>query len=76
MCHVGGAEVLILPSMVSNNCHNSFYSKAKVEGTPEHCFIFNDEVNGVKVPRQLNKQWYINTAYDRLSGFGICEGRR
>lgn len=51
-------------------------SKAKVEGTPEHCFIFNDEVNGVKVPRQLNKQWYINTAYDRLSGFGICEGRR
>ena len=51
-------------------------SKAKVEGTPEHCFIFNDEVNGVKVPRQLNKQWYIDTAYDRLSGFGICEGRR
>lgn len=43
----------------------------KVEGTPEHSFIFNDEVNGVKVPAKLDKQWYIDTAYDRLSGFGV-----
>lgn len=48
-------------------------SKSKIEGTPEHCFIFNDEVNGVKVPNKLNRQWYIDTAYDRLSGFGICK---
>ena len=27
LCHVGGAEVSILPSMVSNNCHNSFYKE-------------------------------------------------
>lgn len=44
---------------------------AKVEGTPEHCFIFNDEVNGVKVPSKLDKQWYIDTAKERLKGFGL-----
>lgn len=43
----------------------------KLEGTPDHCFIFNDEVNGVKCPAKLDKQWYINTAKDRLKGFGV-----
>ena len=43
----------------------------KIEGTPEHCFIFNDEVNGVKCPSKLDKQWYLNTAKDRLKGFGV-----
>ena len=45
-------------------------SVAKVEGTPEHCFIYNDDVNGVKVPWKLNKSWYVNTAKARLEGFG------
>lgn len=44
---------------------------AKIEGTPEHCFLYNEEVNGVKVPRKLNKQWYIDTAYKRLQDFGV-----
>lgn len=43
----------------------------KMEGTPEHCFIFNDEVNGVKVPSKLDKQWYINAAKKRLMDFGV-----
>lgn len=43
----------------------------KLEGTPEHSFIFNEEVNGVKCPRHLDKQWYINTAKERLKGFGV-----
>jgi DNA polymerase len=47
-------------------------SVAKVEGTPEHCFIFNESVNGVRCPARLDKQWYIQTAKDRLKGFGIC----
>lgn len=51
-------------------------SQAKVEGTPEHCFIFNDSVNGVKVPARLDKQWYIDTALKRLSRFGVQIGRR
>lgn len=43
----------------------------KLEGTPEHSFIFNDEVNGVKVPSKLDKSWYINLAHKRLGDFGV-----
>lgn len=48
----------------------------KLEGTPEHAFIWNDAVNGVSCPSQLDKQWYINTALNRLSKFGVQVGRR
>lgn len=44
---------------------------AKIEGTPERCFIFNGSVNGVSVPEELNKDWYISTARKRLEDFGI-----
>lgn len=44
---------------------------AKLNNSPEHCFIWNDEVNGVKVPAKLDKQWYINFANKRLSDFGV-----
>ena len=44
---------------------------AKLQNSPEHCFIFNDEVNGVKVPAKLDKQWYINKANKRLADFGV-----
>ncbi len=43
----------------------------KISNSPEHCFIFNDEVNGVKAPRKLDKQWYINMANKRLADFGV-----
>ena len=43
----------------------------KFGNTPEHCFVFNDEVNGVKVPPELDKQWYIDFAKKRLKDFGI-----
>ena len=46
-------------------------SVAKLEGTPEQCFIWNDSVNDVKVPDYLDKDWYIRTAKERLDGFGI-----
>ena len=44
---------------------------AKLQNSPEHCFIWNDEVNGVKVPAKLDKQWYINKALGRLKDFGV-----
>lgn len=43
----------------------------KLEGTPEHSFIWNDSVNGVTVPAKLDKQWYINSAKKRLNDFGV-----
>ena len=46
-------------------------SIAKVEGTPEHCFIYNDAVNGKKCPSVVDKQWYVNTAKSRLKDFGL-----
>lgn len=44
--------------------------REKIENTPEHVFLFNDEVNGVKCPRKLDKQWYIELANKRLKDFG------
>lgn len=41
----------------------------KVQNSPEHCFIFNDDINGVKCPEYLDKDWYFFTAQNRLKGF-------
>lgn len=43
----------------------------KISNSPEHCFIFNDAVNGLKVPEKLDKQWYIKFAKKRLADFGV-----
>ena len=44
---------------------------AKIPNSPEHCFLYNDDVNNVKVPNKLDKQWYINLANKRLADFGV-----
>lgn len=49
--------------------------KAKGEkfgNTSEHCFIFNDSVEGVKVPQTLDKEWYIKLAKKRLKDYGVA----
>ena len=43
----------------------------KFANTPDHCFIFNDDVNGVEVPTNLDRQWYIDLAKKRLKQFGL-----
>ena len=43
----------------------------KFANTPEHCFIWNDSVEGVKVPQNLDRQWYIDLARKRLADFGV-----
>jgi DNA polymerase len=43
----------------------------KISNSPEHCFIFNDAVNGLKVPEKLDKLWYIKFAKKRLADFGV-----
>ena len=47
------------------------YKGEKFADTSEHCFIRNENVNGVEVTKKLDKQWYINLANRRLSDFGI-----
>lgn len=41
----------------------------KIANTPEHCFIYNDEVIGLKIPDKLNKQYYIEIGEKRLQDF-------
>lgn len=65
----------------SNNSHDTSIQKIKVvdtkakyekfANTPEHCFIENGDVNGVKVPSNLDKEWYIDLTKKRLNQFGM-----
>lgn len=50
--------------------HAETETYVKIEGTPEHAFIYNGNVNNKKAPRYLDKQWYIDVANKRLLDFG------
>lgn len=43
----------------------------KFANTPESCFIFNDKITDLKVPKNLDKQWYIDLANKRLADYGV-----
>ena len=45
----------------------------KISNSPEHCFIYNDAMDGVKCPAKLDKSWYIALANKRLKDFGVIE---
>lgn len=41
----------------------------KMAGTPENAFIENGDIKDLRVPRKLDKQWYINVANKRIKDF-------
>ena len=41
----------------------------KIGMTPEDCFIINDDIRGIPIPKNLNKQWYIDLANKRVGEF-------
>lgn len=41
----------------------------KIANTPDKCFIYNDEVRGVKCPDELDKEYYITLAKEQLEDF-------
>lgn len=41
----------------------------KMAGTPENAFIENGDIKGLRVPRKLDRQWYINVANKRIKDF-------
>lgn len=43
----------------------------KFADTPERCFIDNGDVKEKRVPKKLDKQWYIDLAIKRLRQFGV-----
>lgn len=63
----------------SNQWTDSYIGKIKTAGgiaekfanTPDHCFIQNGNVNGLPVPDNLDKGYYIDLAYKRLEQFGV-----
>ena len=44
---------------------------SKFGNTPDKCFIYNDDLNGVQIPDKLDKQYYVDLAYKRLKDFGV-----
>lgn len=65
----------------STDKHDTFIGKVKIKNgsqaiekfanTPDHCFIWNDEVNLVDTPSQLDRQFYVDMAKKRLEQFGV-----
>ena len=63
----------------SKNTGDTYIGKCKREGatiekfgdTPDRCFLDNEDVKNKKVPKDLDKQWYIDMAYHRLKQYGI-----
>lgn len=47
--------------------------RKKFGGTADKCFIFNDSLSGVPIPKKLDYQWYIDLAYKRLGDFGVMK---
>ena len=50
---------------------NGNESIEKFANTPEHCFIWNENINGLLAPPDLDKQWYVDLAKKRLEAFGV-----
>lgn len=45
--------------------------KDKFGNTPDHCFIENGDITGMKIPSKLDYQYYIDLATKRLNDFGV-----
>lgn len=48
---------------------NSRNRLEKITYTPDRCFIRNDDVNGKRIPRRLDRDWYIDVAKKRMKDF-------
>jgi len=41
----------------------------KIAGSPERCFIVNGDINGKRIPRKLDREWYVKVARERIHDF-------
>ena len=41
----------------------------KMAGTPTKCFIDNGDIKDKRIPRKLDKNWYINVIKERINDF-------
>lgn len=45
----------------------------KFAGCPDHCRVVNTNIQNMKVPNWLDRQWYIDEAWKRINSFKGCE---
>lgn len=50
---------------------NGEIKKDKFGVTPEHCFIENGDIRNMKIPKKLDRQYYIDLSKKRLEDFGL-----
>lgn len=43
----------------------------KFANTPSRCFIDNSDITKKRLPRKLDREWYVDLALKRLEGFGV-----
>ena len=48
---------------------NEDKNKEKFANSPDRCFIENGDITNMKVPRKLDRQWYVSLAWKRISQF-------
>ena len=48
---------------------NEDKNKEKFANSPERVFIENGDITNMKVPRKLDKKWYIDLSYKRIKQF-------
>ena len=48
---------------------NSRDGLEKIAGSPERCFIVNGDINGKRIPRKLDREWYVKVARERIHDF-------
>ena len=61
----------ILPGVYFTTAISNKVKKDKFGNTPDHCFIENGAIRGMKIPDKLDRQYYIDLAYKRLKDFGL-----
>lgn len=52
-------------------CKEEGSTIAKFANTPDCCFIINENVNGLRCDKRLDKSWYIEVAHERLKQYGV-----
>ena len=62
----GVFKVKYLPNHAGNMTN---YRVEKIANTPPQCFIINGNIRGEKIPRKLDRQYYIDMTYKRINDF-------
>ncbi len=66
---VFASRVRTEPGVYKRKQVNNETRSEKIANTPERCFIVNEDVNSMEIPRKLDRKWYIDVAKKRIEDF-------